>query len=160
MKLGILSDSHGQVQRTRDAIDLLCRHGAEALVHCGDVGGLDVLDELAGHRCWFVWGNTDAPRPAWRDHLATLDLPWPDGPLDLPLAGKRIAVFHGHEHGLKDVVTQAEHDYLLHGHTHQADDYRRDGMRIINPGALHRASRKTVALLDLAADEVKYFEIL
>ncbi|MCK5746037.1 MAG: YfcE family phosphodiesterase [Oricola sp.] len=159
MKLGILSDTHGQTLRTRCAIALLQQHGAEAFIHCGDVGDLDVLDELAGHRCWFVWGNTDVPRPAWREHLANLDLPWPDGPLELTLAGKRIAVFHGHEHGFDTAMIRAEHDYLLHGHSHQADDYRRDNMRVINPGALHRTHRKTVALLDLATDEVTHIEV-
>ena len=35
--VGILSDSHGQVQRTRTAIELLQKAGATEFIHCGDV---------------------------------------------------------------------------------------------------------------------------
>ena len=32
-------------------------------------------------------------------------------------------------------------------------------VRVINPGALHRANPKTVALLDTAADRVEFLEV-
>ena len=159
VKLGILSDSHGRSDLVRRALDVLARMGAQAVVHCGDVGGLDVLDQLAGWKAWFVWGNTDFPRPSWRRHIDALRLPWPDGPLEIPLARKRIAVFHGHELACHQALTAARHDYLLHGHTHQPDDYRIEKMRVINPGALHRVPFKTVALLDLATDELHFLPI-
>jgi len=159
MKLGIMSDSHGRVHAVRQARILLERAGAEAIVHCGDVGGLDVLDELAGCPCWFVWGNMDDPAPAWRGHVEALGLPWPDGPLKLRLADKRLAVFHGHELGFSRAAQAAKHDYLLYGHTHQRDDRRIAAMRMINPGALHRAATKTVALLDLANDSLQFLAL-
>lgn len=68
MKLGIMSDSHGHAGPVRLALTLLDGRGADAIIHCGDVGSLDVLDELAGRRCWFVWGNTDYARATWRPH--------------------------------------------------------------------------------------------
>lgn len=50
MKLGILSDAHGNAEAFQIAIDLLRRHGAERLVFLGDaVGylpGCDVVDVL------------------------------------------------------------------------------------------------------------------
>jgi len=39
-------------------------------------------------------------------------------------------------------------------------DVRVGRMRIINPGALHRANPKTVALLDTAGDSVEFLEII
>lgn len=159
MKLGILSDSHGRVDAVRKALQVLDRAGAEAFIHCGDVGGLDVLDELAGRRCWFVWGNTDDPRPSWRAHVAALGLPWPEGPVELALDGKRIGVFHGYERGFREALRDCRYDYLLHGHTHERDDYREGRMRVINPGALHRVATKTVAILDLQTDQVEFLEV-
>ena len=58
--LGILSDTHGFHQRTAHAIALLEQLGASAFVHCGDIGGEAVLDELAGRKAWVVPGNVDA----------------------------------------------------------------------------------------------------
>lgn len=159
MKLGIMSDSHGRVVLVRQAVSILKAAGAQALVHCGDVGGLEVLDEFLGWQCWFVWGNTDRPWPSWEHHVRALGLPWPDGPLSLTIAGKKVAVFHGHEQGIQAAVEPGVHDYLLHGHTHQYDDYRRGSLRVINPGALYRVSVPTVALLDLATDKLTLFEL-
>jgi len=49
---------------------------------------------------------------------------------------------------------------LLQGHTHVRQDLRVSKMRIINPGALHRANPKTVALLDTSADSLEFLEIV
>lgn len=159
MKLGILSDSHGRVANVRQALIALDRAGADAFIHCGDVGSLEVLEELAGRRCWFVWGNTDDPHPSWRKDVEALGLPWPEGGVELTLEQKRIAVFHGHETEFIAAMDAAAHDYLLHGHTHQRDDYYQGRMRIINPGALHRASIHTVATLDLTNDVLEFIEV-
>ncbi len=159
MRLGIMSDSHGRVALVRQALAVLKVAGAQGVVHCGDVGGLEVLDELLGWRCWFVWGNTDRPWPSWEHHVRALGLPWPDGPLSLTLAGRKVAVFHGHEPGIQAAADSGRHDYLFHGHTHQRDDYRRGTLRIINPGALHRVSVPTVALLDLGRDDLAFLEV-
>jgi uncharacterized protein len=159
MKLGILSDSHGRTHLVRQALLALDAAGAEAFIHCGDVGGLEVLDEMAGRQCWFVWGNTDEPNPSWRPYVEALGLSWPNGPLELTLDCKRIGVYHGHERAFRDARRDSRYDYLLHGHTHQRDDYREGSMRVINPGALHRVSVRTVALLDPSTDDLQFLEL-
>ncbi|NLX15010.1 MAG: YfcE family phosphodiesterase [Phycisphaerales bacterium] len=159
MKIGIMSDNHGRLRPVRRALELLEAGGADGIIHCGDTGGISTLELLAGRRGWFVWGNTDFPEPTWRTAVQALDLPWPDGSLKLTLDGKHIAVFHGHEPAFSEMLEKADCDYLLHGHTHRAFDYYNDKMRIINPGALHRVSVKTVALLDLRTDTVEFIEI-
>ena len=49
MIVGVLSDTHGKAQMAASAVKLLLAHGAEYLIHCGDVGDTDVLDSMAGH---------------------------------------------------------------------------------------------------------------
>ena len=154
MKLGIMSDSHGRTQRVLSALEVLDAAGAEAIVHCGDIGGPDMLDEFAGRKCWFVWGNTDFPQAAWRPQVEALGLPWPEGPIELTLSGRRIAVYHGHEPGFQGAIHCGKFDYLLHGHSHRQADYRSGRTRVINPGALHRVGLPTVAVLDIDSDDL------
>jgi predicted phosphodiesterase len=75
------------------------------------------------------------------------------------MGGLRLAVTHGDSaRGLARL--EAEHpDYLFSGHTHQALDVRRGSTRFINPGALHRASAWTVALLDGASGRLEMLTI-
>ncbi len=179
MILGILSDSHGQADRTARAVEALREQGATALVHCGDVCGVAVLDALAGATpAWFVWGNCDLPEPGDERYAQTLGLHVPETiPTVLEFAGKRLAVFHGHERAFERLyytllATDAnwndaggaseqngQYDYVLHGHTHEPRDVTVAGTRIINPGALQRAPIYTIATLDLTANQVQHWAL-
>jgi len=159
VKLGIMSDSHGKTNLVRQAMETLRLAGAEAFVHCGDIGSLDVLDEFADQPLWFVWGNMDFELPSWKSYVEQLNLPWPESPVEFQVDGKRLAVFHGHEERFGQALQKAPYDYLLHGHTHRPDDYRIQNMRVINPGALCRVRTKTVALLDPARDIVEFISL-
>jgi len=160
MIIGIMSDSHGDADAVRRAVALLEREGVQAMFHCGDVGGEAVLDELAGHRAYFVWGNCDDTSLAMRRYAETLGLTVPASPpLRIELAGKRIAVYHGHERGFNAAFSDPAIDYLFFGHSHVYEDRRVNKLRAINPGALHRARVKTVATLDLTRDALTFLTL-
>src|SRR5687768_17087562 len=134
--------------------------GAAYFIHCGDVGGEDVLDSLAGLPSAFVFGNTDFDRASLTRYAQDLGITCYGHAGDLELAGKRIALLHGDDDRLKRRLLDAQqHDYQLQGHTHVPQDDRVGRTRVINPGALHRAKVKTVALLDTDADTVSFITI-
>ncbi len=160
MLVGILADSHGQHRLVRRAMALFDKLGVAHVIHCGDVGGTDVFDEVVGRPCTFVWGNMDDPSGPLESYLRTVGLSIPRAaPTILELDGKRLAVFHGHERGFTRASYALDVDYVLHGHTHEARDERFGTKRIINPGALHRAKRKTIATLDTETDDLTFHEI-
>ena len=160
MLIGICSDTHGDGSTMRRALELFDRAGVERIIHCGDVGGQAVFDELVGRPAHFVWGNMDRPGAALRTYLETVGIPVPEAvPLRLDWSGRRIAVFHGHERGFARAPATLAVDYILHGHTHVARDERMGSIRVINPGGLRRARVKTVATLNLATDELSFHEV-
>lgn len=152
MIVGILSDSHGRSETVRVALQTLDQAGATVLFHCGDIGDQDVFEHFVGRQCHFVWGNTDDPSDGLNTFLATVGLRCQPGPLFVEIAGKRIALCHGHERQFLRLCERPESDYLFHGHTHVRADHRESGCRIINPGALYRTREKSVATLDLDRD--------
>ena len=160
MILGILSDTHDRVETMAAAMELLRRHGAEFFIHCGDVGSERVLDHLAGVPAAFVFGNTDWDRPALSRYAEQIGVACHGDLADLDLGGRKIAVTHGDDFKLKQrLLTEQRHDYLLQGHTHVRADQRVGRTRLINPGALHRAREKTVALLDTVADRLQFLSV-
>ncbi len=171
MILGLISDTHGQRQRTAAALSLLRQLDAEALVHCGDFGDVEDLDDLAGWRAWVVPGNVDRLDPAMIQCAESLGVVLATQvPLRIELAGRSLLVFHGHEPAFRRVMTEllesgavpaelAPCDYLLHGHTHHASATRAGPVRVINPGALLRAAEYTVATLDLHTDRVRFWRV-
>lgn len=171
MVLGILSDTHGRVQRTAAALRVLEQCGATVFAHCGDIGGPDVLELLAGRRVWLVRGNTDFPTQRELEYARVLGLTLADAaPARFELLGRHFLLFHGHEPefgclernlqqtGARPPGMAACH-YILHGHTHTLRDERVCGVRLINPGALHRALVHTVATLSLEQDELHFWRV-
>jgi putative phosphoesterase len=161
MHLGILSDTHGQLARTVRAVTTLINQGAEALVHCGDLTGPEIVHACctAGRPCWFVLGNCDYDEPGLRAAIdATGSVCLGYGGI-IELGGRRVAVTHGDRPEEVRRLVAERPDYLLSGHSHRRADHRDGPTRHINPGALHRATPWTVALLDLAADDLRFLEI-
>lgn len=159
MKIGILSDTHGNVERTALAARLLKHHGAAVVVHCGDIGSEGVLVELssqlgqAGIPVHAVLGNVDTPELAQFPDAAGVRVQ--TRVAEIESDGKRIAVIHGDDiMRLKDAVVSGNYHYVLTGHTHVRSDTRIGTTRIINPGALHEAHPPTVAVLDVATGEL------
>ena len=122
--IGLISDTHGQLRAgVHQAFD-----GVELILHAGDVGGDDILDELAliapVHA---VYGNTDTPgNPRLTAQIVR------------EIGGLVIQVQHGHESGRLTADALLERfnaDVLVYGHTHRQSVTRREGRLVINPGA-------------------------
>ena len=158
MLIGILSDTHDRADTMKLAVAMLKSAGAEFFLHCGDVGGPGVIDQLAGLKAAFVWGNTDWERVPLQRYAQTLGISCYGAMGDLQLDGKRIALLHGDDSALmQKLLNGQQYDYLFHGHTHLRRDERIGKTRVINPGALQRAREKSVAILDLATDQLRFF---
>lgn len=160
MRVGILSDTHDKIERTRVAIEMLCDAGADVLFHCGDLTTPPIL-ELCGVRPgYFVFGNNDADDVVELQHAAAdcgvTCLGWGDV---VELSGKRYGMVHGHLTTDLRRVVALEPDYLFSGHSHSRYDEQVGSIRRINPGALHRADEFTVALLDTEADSLQFFTV-
>jgi putative phosphoesterase len=157
--VGVLSDSHGQADTTGRAVAALLQAGAQLLLHLGDIGSDAVIDELAGHPARIVLGNCDLDERALSRYAELVGVTV-DHPLgDITLGGRRLAYTHGHLPAIMKAALASRPAYLLHGHSHLVRDERIGGVRIINPGALHRAARYTVAVLEPQLDRLRFIDI-
>ena len=102
--------------------------GVELILHAGDVGGDEILDELeliAPVRA--VFGNTDPPgNPRLTDAI------------DIEIDSLRIHVSHGHELGAPTpdkLLARYEADVIIYGHTHKQSIVNAGGRWTVNPGA-------------------------
>jgi len=159
-KIGLLSDSHGQVVATRAAIRTLMDAGADLILHMGDIGSEQVLDELIYDLpVHVVFGNTDwdwEPLGKYAGHLGLI-VNHPVGRLEID--GRVVVFQHGHDHAAMSAALAQQVAYLCHGHTHMKRDEQIGMTRIINPGALQRAREYTVAMLDTQQDQVTFYPI-
>lgn len=160
MRIGILSDSHDARARTARAVNLLIERGAEALIYCGDLTSPSMV-----HDCgfgllpsYFVFGNNDDDEFGLRTAMEAVGGVCLDRGGLIELGGKRIAVTHGDSAFESRRLLTLQPDYFLYGHTHTPHDGE-GTPRWINPGALHRAPRYTVASLDLEGDHLEFLTV-
>ncbi len=153
VEIGVISDTHGLLRP--EAVDAL--DGVERIIHGGDVGGEDILDELSAIApVTVVRGNTDYQ--AWAARLPMTEL--------LEVGGRSIYVVHDIADLRVDPVA-AGVDVVIYGHSHQPIwDRRSDGVWQLNPGSAgpRRFSLPvTVARLQVSTKcihgEIKYLEV-
>lgn len=159
MLLGVVSDTHGNIGRTSQAVELLQARGVEAVLHCGDVGCPGIVEQFAAWPTHFVTGNCDAREDLGTDVLAASQH-WHGLFGEITLANRRIALLHSHVPGkLAECAESGQYDLVCYGHTHRYETHRVGDTVILNPGALHRAHPVTIAIVDLTTMQVEHVEI-
>ena len=144
--LGLVSDTHDNTLLAAQAAAFFRERQVEQVFHLGDVTQVESLEAFHGLPVVVVRGNND-------------DEPWPDT-WQQELAGVRVGATHGHLRGHMARLAQ-ECDVLLHGHTHRrrAERDPPTGCLLVNPGALHRTTTHTCALLELPSRKVVFYRV-
>jgi len=160
-KIGLLSDSHGRAQTTRRGVEILQTHGAQVLLHMGDVGTAEVIDALLveGVESRLVFGNCDLDRADLSRYATGLGVRVDDPVGQLNIGERKLVFMHGHQPRAMSEALEQRVAYLCHGHTHEAADQMHGATRVVNPGALYRAVKLTVALLDTDSGELTFYSI-
>jgi len=157
-RIGLLSDSHGVVDRTDFALECLLKAGATTILHLGDLGSEQVIERLAGLPVRLVFGNVDEDR-AFSTYASDLDLVVDHPTMRLVVGGRRIIATHGHLESEIAQAVESQPDFIIHGHTHLIRDETIDGIRFLNPGAVHRAAVWSVAILEPATGRFSVIEL-
>lgn len=142
-KIGIISDTHGLVRP--QALELLT--GVELIVHAGDIGKPEVLEQLQSLAPVIaVRGNVD--KGSWADPLAETET--------FSVAGKQFLVIHNIAE--LDPAVAGENDAIIFGHSHKPCNEVRDSVLYFNPGSAGpRRFKLPIALgiLSVTSNEVE-----
>ena len=121
IRLGIISDTHGLVRPEA----LAALRGCDLIVHAGDVGRPEVLDELAAlSPVRAVRGNVD--RGDWAEALPRDDV--------IEVGDRLLYVLHDRDELELDPAAAGFHA-LISGHSHEPCIETRDGVLFLNPGS-------------------------
>ena len=134
MRIGIVSDTHNNLDNCRQIVDLFNRAGVEQVVHTGDVTQAKTIDVFAHLDMPMVgvFGNNDLERDTLDLAIAHYGFNFVEPPLSLVWAGRRLLVVHD-PLDLETLELQ-NYDVILHGHTHRQTVTRQGTQLIFNPG--------------------------
>ena len=119
--IGVISDTHGLLRP--EALDAL--RGADLILHAGDVGKPEVLEELSGLApLAVVRGNVD--HGDWASRLPVSEI--------VEVGGRSFYMLH--DIGELDLdPPSAGFAAVIFGHSHQPSVEMRDGVLFLNPGS-------------------------
>ncbi|HNR88975.1 MAG TPA: YfcE family phosphodiesterase [Spirochaetota bacterium] len=162
MKIGIISDTHNNIEITLKAVAVFKERSVEMVLHGGDLTSPKMMEffKSLSCDCRFVLGNSDIDSDLLNDRAQRLGFGCVEDTCDITVGGKRILVFHGDNVPLfRKAVASGEYDYIIKGHTHFFENYVSNNTRVINPGSLFGDDEHTVAVLDTETDRVEKIRI-
>jgi putative phosphoesterase len=160
VRLGIISDTHGQVELTRPAVRMFESLDVNAVLHCGDIGSLAVVELFAAWPTHFVFGNCDYDHDKFATAIRQAGQTCHGLFGDLELEGVRVALLHSHERRrFRQAIDSGDYRLVCYGHTHVAAVDRHGETLAVNPGAIYRATPHSVAVVDLPAVEATIVEL-
>jgi uncharacterized protein len=151
--IGILSDTHDNLTRVREAVRLFNDAGCDLVIHAGDFVAPFSAEELRNLRAPVkaVFGNCDGEKAGLAKVFQGLG-EIREAPLKFSYAGLRFLVCHL-DTEVKSRAASKGFDVVVYGHTHLPNVESRDGVLLINPGEAGGwlRGKSTIALLDPAA---------
>ncbi len=162
MKVGIMADTHDNLDATEKAVDLFNEEGVEHVLHAGDLVSPFTASRLADldAELHYVWGNNEGDLLHCRSNLEEAGADIGGSFASLKLEGVKIALLHGEDEGIVDALAESnKFDVVVRGHTHEPS-INEDPL-VINPGPTsgYLSGRKTVAFLDTEDLSAKIVEI-
>jgi putative phosphoesterase len=163
VKIGIISDTHNQLDNLRAALAQLKTEGVGLLIHCGDATRVEMVQELAGFKVAYLFGNGDFASGEMAEVLRGMNSENYAGlTYTSHIDGVAIAATHGHMDGQVDQwLRSRRYDFVIQGHSHRRRDVRVGNTRHINPGALGglQVEAQSFAVLDLQTHELKFIKL-
>jgi len=157
--LGIISDTHGLVNETVRAVRLFREHDVQTIIHCGDIGGSEVVRVFQGIDTHFVLGNMDGESETLRCAAEETGNHFHGWFGSIERSGKRIAFSHGHLPQCEQEIESGNWDLFCFGHTHVASLQVHGSTLLLNPGAFKRVFRPTIAIVLLPEMTVRRFDV-
>ncbi|VAX40528.1 hypothetical protein MNBD_PLANCTO02-1139, partial [hydrothermal vent metagenome] len=150
MKLGIISDTHGDVESAQRGIAELQQHQVDLIIHCGDIGSPEIIPLFNAIPTHFVFGNIDHHSEPLRAAIELHEQTCCGRFGTLELEGKQIAFLHSDDASLfNKTTTNGEYDLVCYGHTHKAKLHSEGKTLVLNPGAMYRTNQYSVAVVVL-----------
>ncbi|WIF94082.1 metallophosphoesterase [Caminicella sporogenes] len=150
MKIGIISDTHGDYKSIYRAIEDM--GSVDFIIHAGDTyEDAMMIKEKFGFKVIAVRGNTDYKKDFLSEMFFTIK-------------NKKIFLTHGHKYDVKYNLTRLYYkaqelgaDIVIFGHSHIPQYIWESGILFINPGSVSRprmGNKATYGLLELKKDDI------
>ncbi|OGS46118.1 MAG: YfcE family phosphodiesterase [Elusimicrobia bacterium RIFOXYD2_FULL_34_15] len=149
MLIGIMSDSHDNLDNIEKAVNIFNQRKVDIVLHAGDLVSPFTANEFEKLKAKFigVFGNNDGDKPFLIRRFKDIG-ELHDDPFTFEIDGKKVVLMHAPKF-LDELLEDKRYDIVIYGHTHKVD-VRKGTSLVINPGECGGwlYGKSTVAILD------------
>lgn len=152
--IGIISDTHDNLEATEAAIKILNGKGVSTVLHAGDLVSPFMTRAFKDLEAdlYMVFGNNEGDRITIKEWFGDFGAKVCGNFAALDIEGQRIALLHGIDEAMVEALAKSgDFDLVVRGHTHDASIKTIGKTPVINPGECCGVltGRRTMALVDL-----------
>ena len=148
MKIGIISDSHDDVNNVNKAINIFQEEKVKAIIHAGDIISPPIIKEFkkltdGGVKFFGIFGNNDGEKKGLENAFSYIngELLGDEGKIEID--GLKICIYHGQDtHKKEKIINSQKFDIFIYGHSHTKDSVvvknKKRETIVLNPGSSHR----------------------
>jgi len=155
MRIGLVSDTHDNLDKIKKAVKLFNSKKVELVFHAGDFVAPFTINYLDKLNCEYlgVFGNNDGEKEGLKRKSGGKIK---NGPVELTLEDIKIALVHD----LK-ILPARDFDIIVFGHSHKKELRKEGKTLLVNPGECGGwlTGKSTAAILDTDKLSVKFFKL-
>lgn len=161
MKIGIISDSHDNIDNIKRCVEVFIERGIQFVIHLGDYVNPNSVRAFKGVRLIGVFGNNDGDRFRLINAFNEIGGEIKGDFYEFKEDNLRFACYHGTEPQLRDALIECRrYDVVLYGHTHECVNTKRGSTIILNPGTAHGfGNRATVIVFDTLLKKAEFIDL-
>jgi putative phosphoesterase len=165
LRIGIISDTHDNLQVVEKAINRLNQEKVTLVLHAGDYVSPFVIPKFKTLNCKLigVFGNNDGDHAFIKQKFSeTKNCEIHSRFAEVVADNFRIGLLHGEETELLTALINSQNfDAVIYGHSHSVFSGKNSKTLIINPGELcgYLTGRSTMAILNTNKKETEIIDL-
>jgi uncharacterized protein len=163
MKIGLISDTHDNIQNIRKAISLFSTKSVSFVIHAGDIVSPEAVEAFHGVKLVAVLGNNDLEINELTNAFDKIGGQLKGEFCELEHDDLIFAIYHGTNSKKKELLIRSgKYNVIVCGHTHKVQ-YKKFGRTlVINPGTANGwffGYNATAALFDTQSREPEFLTL-
>lgn len=163
MKIGLISDTHDNIQNIRKAVRKFNDKHVDVVIHAGDFVNPIAVESLAGVTLVGVLGNNDTDIVGLISIFDKIHAELKGEIFEKVYDRMRFAVYHGTSLAKKEqLIKSGKYDVFIYGHTHRKDNRYIGTTRVINPGTAKGwffGLFATIAVFDTSSRKLEFINL-
>jgi putative phosphoesterase len=163
MKIGLISDTHDNIENILKAVTVFKDENVDFVLHAGDYVSPSAVESFAGIKLIGILGNNDTDVSGLSAAFDKIQGELKGEMFESIYDGIKLAVYHGTSSKKRDfLVKTGNYDVFVHGHTHRKVVNYIGKTLVINPGTANGwffGLKATAAVFDTNTRKIEFINL-